>query len=743
MDPTKHTHGHTEAHSCCAHSPKKAIPANVATDAIYTCPMHPEIRQKGPGSCPLCGMALEPEEITLEEPVNHELIDFSRRLKVSVVLAIPLALLSMSEMIPGQPVQHALPSWAFTGIQFLLATPVVLWAGLPFFQRGWESLKTRSLNMFTLIALGTGVAYLYSVIATFFPQLFPAELQMHGGAVAVYYEASAVIIALVLLGQVLELKARSQTGNAIRALLGLAPKTARRIQADGSEVDVPQDEIQVGDHLRVRPGEKIPVDGKVLEGRSSVDESMLTGEALPVVKEVDSAVTGATVNGTGSFVMEATRVGADTLLSQIVKMVSQAQRSRAPIQKLADRISAYFVPAVILIAVISALVWFFRGPEPALTYALVNAVAVLIIACPCALGLATPMSIMVGTGKGATLGVLIKNAEALETLEKITTLVVDKTGTLTEGKPKVSAIHTLNGIAPDEILQLVASLEKGSEHPLAEAVLRGAKEKDLKLLQVEDFHAVPGQGVHALIAGKKVWAGNKKLLESAGIEVHFLVQAAQESQSQGQGAIFVGIDGKAAAVIVVRDSIKAGSREAIRYFHDRGLEVVMLTGDNRATATSVARELGIDRVEAEVLPERKNEVIRSLQSQGKIVAMAGDGINDAPALAQADIGIAMGTGTDVAIESAGMTLLKGDLEGLVRAHKLSQFTMRNIRQNLFFAFFYNAAGVPIAAGILYPFFGVLLSPMFASLAMSLSSVSVIVNALRLRKIKIEAGAKNF
>jgi Cu+-exporting ATPase len=522
--------------------------------------MHPEIRQKGPGSCPLCGMALEPEEITLEEPVNHELIDFSRRLKVSVVLAIPLALLSMSEMIPGQPVQHALPSWAFTGIQFLLATPVVLWAGLPFFQRGWESLKTRSLNMFTLIALGTGVAYLYSVIATFFPQLFPAELQMHGGAVAVYYEASAVIIALVLLGQVLELKARSQTGNAIRALLGLAPKTARRIQADGSEVDVPQDEIQVGDHLRVRPGEKIPVDGKILEGRSSVDESMLTGEALPVVKEVDSAVTGATVNGTGSFVMEATRVGADTLLSQIVKMVSQAQRSRAPIQKLADRISAYFVPAVILIAVISALVWFFQGPEPALTYALVNAVAVLIIACPCALGLATPMSIMVGTGKGATLGVLIKNAEALETLEKITTLVVDKTGTLTEGKPKVSAIHTLNGIAPDEILRLVASLEKGSEHPLAEAVLRGAEEKDLKLLKVEDFHAVPGQGVHALIAGKKVWAGNKKLLESAGIEVHFLVQAAQESQSQGQGAIFVGIDGKAAAVIVVRDSIKAGSR---------------------------------------------------------------------------------------------------------------------------------------------------------------------------------------
>jgi len=716
----------------------RAEPTAAEQEAIYTCPMHPEIRQKGPGSCPICGMALEPEEITLEEQANPELIDFSRRLKISAALAIPLALLAMSDVIPGQPLQHVLPAWMFLGIQFLLATPVVLWGGRPFFERGWESLKSKHFNMFTLIALGTGVAYIYSVVATFFPQLFPKDFQMHGGMVAVYYEAAAVIIALVLLGQVLELKARSQTGNAIRALLGLAPKTARKIQADGSEVDIPLNHIHVGDRLRVRPGEKVPVDGKILEGQSAVDESMITGEPIPVEKTAGSSVTGATVNGTGSFVMEAVRVGADTLLSQIVKMVTQAQRSRAPIQKLADTVSGYFVPAVVFVAIVSAIVWFLFGPEPAFTYSMVNAVAVLIIACPCALGLATPMSIMVGTGKGATLGVLIKNAEALEVLEKITTLVVDKTGTLTEGKPKLSQVQVLNGFDENTLLELVASLEKGSEHPLAEAIVRGAQDRNMPQRSVENFKSITGQGVRGNVSGKDILAGNKKLLEADGIETQKLLEMAEKLQSQGHGVMLVAVDGKPAGVIAVRDPIKASSKEAIAYFHRRGVEVVMLTGDSRHTADVVAKEVGIDRVEAEVLPERKNEVIRTLQSQGKIVAMAGDGINDAPALAQANIGIAMGTGTDVAMESAGVTLVKGDLKGIVRAHKLSQQTMKNIRQNLFFAFFYNALGVPVAAGILYPFFGILLSPMFASLAMSLSSVSVIINALRLRKVDIDS-----
>lgn len=717
-------------------TPIATPPTAAEAEAIYTCPMHPEIRQKGPGNCPLCGMALEPEEITLEEPINPELVDFSRRLKISAVLSIPLALLAMSDLIPGQPIQHALPPWLLLGIQFLLATPVILWGGRPFFERGWDSLKTKNLNMFTLIALGTGVAYIYSVIATVFPESFPADFQGHGGVVAVYYEAAAVIITLVLLGQVLELKARSQTGNAIRALLGLAPKTARKINPDGSEVDIPLNHIHVSDRFRVRPGEKVPVDGKVLEGQSSVDESMITGEPIPVEKTPGSPVTGATVNGTGSFVMEATRVGSETLLAQIVKMVSQAQRSRAPIQKLADTVSGYFVPAVVAVAILSALIWFFMGPAPALTYAIVNAVAVLIIACPCALGLATPMSIMVGTGKGATLGVLIKNAEALEGMEKINTLVVDKTGTLTEGKPKLSEVRVINGFDENSLLKWVASLEKASEHPLAEAIVQGSKEKGLDLVSVENFESLTGMGVRGLLEGKEVLAGNSRLLESQGVDPQKLIEVAQEYQQKGHGAMLVAIDKIPAGVITVKDPIKFTSREAINYFHRQNIEVVMLTGDNWHTARAVGKELGIDRIEAEVLPERKNEVIRQLQAQGKVVAMAGDGINDAPALAQANIGIAMGTGTDVAMESASVTLVKGDLSGIVRAHKLSQATMKNIRQNLFFAFFYNVLGVPLAAGLLYPFFGILLSPMIASLAMSLSSVSVIANSLRLRKKQI-------
>lgn len=717
-------------------SPKAEVPQNVDTESIYTCPMHPEIRKKGPGNCPICGMALEPEEVSLEEVENPELTDFTKRLKVSVPLTIPLLLLAMSDLIPGQPIQHAIPTWINAGIQFLLATPVVLWGGLSFFERGWASLKSRNFNMFTLIALGTGVAYLFSLVGTFFPSIFPDSLKVHGGMVPLYYEAAAVITALVLLGQVLELRARNKTGNAIRALLGLAPKTARKIKPDGTEEDVPVEHIHVGDLLRVRPGEKIPVDGEVSEGRSLVDESMITGEPIPVEKELGDKVTGATVNGTGSFVMRATKVGSDTLLSQIVKMVSQAQRSRAPIQKLADTVSGYFVPAVVMIAIITAIVWYLVGPEPQLTHAIVNAVAVLIIACPCALGLATPMSIMVGTGKGANLGVLIKNAEALEGLEKITTLVVDKTGTLTLGKPKLAAVKTLNGFAESDALAAVASLEKSSEHPLAEAIVQGAIERNLKIENVTEFESITGMGVKGKVQGRTLLVGNKKLLEKFGIESAELTQIAKELQSTGHGAMLAAIDGKPAAVIAVKDPIKESAKPAIEYFHSKGIQVVMLTGDNRHTAEVVAKEMGIDRVEAEVLPEQKNEIIKRLKSEGKIVAMAGDGINDAPALAQADIGIAMGTGTDVAMESAGVTLVKGDLTGIVRAHHLSQATMRNIRQNLMFAFGYNTLGVPIAAGLLYPAFGLLLSPMIASLAMSLSSVSVVGNALRLNRTKI-------
>lgn len=740
----KNHHGNADAvhtdHSCCSipkstsSAPKEVRPENKLE--MYTCPMHPEVRQKGPGNCPICGMALEPEEVSLDDEENPELKDFTKRLKVSASLSIPLVALAMSDLIPGQPIQHALPAWLYSGIQLILATPVVLWGGLPFFQRGLASIKSRNLNMFTLIAIGTGVAYLYSVVATFFPHLFPENLKVHAGLVPLYFEASAVIITLVLVGQVLELRARSQTGNAIKALLSLAPKTARKIQDDGSEADIPQEHIHLGDKLRVRPGEKVPVDGEIIEGKSSIDESMITGEPIPLEKVVGAPVTGATINIHGTFVMKATRVGKDTLLSQIVKMVSRAQRSRAPIQKLADTVSAYFVPAVLLIATITAIVWSFWGPEPALTYAILNSVAVLIIACPCALGLATPMSIMVGTGKGATHGVLIKDAEALETMEKITTLVVDKTGTLTLGKPKLSAIKTIGEFSKEQLLSLAASLENVSEHPLAQAIVDGAKDENLEIKKVQDFESFTGMGLKGHVDGHEILIGNKKLLEKFNINPSELSRIASTLQEQGQGAMLIAIDSKPAGVISVQDPIKETTNEAISYFHNQGIEVIMLTGDNVLTAKAVAEKTGIDRFEADVLPDKKNEIVRQLQSEGKIVAMAGDGINDAPALAQAHVGIAMGTGTDVAMESAGVTLVKGDLLGIVRAHKLSQGTMKNIRQNLFFAFFYNALGVPVAAGLLYPFFGILLSPMFASLAMSLSSVSVIGNALRLRSLKL-------
>lgn len=736
----KNKHHDHSNHACCSTENKThTLPKNMSPEdkeKIYICPMHAEVRQKGPGNCPICGMALEPEEVSLEEAQNPELIDFTKRFKVGATLSIPLVALAMSDLIPGQPVQHTLPLWLYSGIQLLLATPVVLWAGFPFFERGWASIKSKNLNMFTLIAIGTGVAYLYSVVATFFPSLFPEEFRVHAGLVPLYFEAAAVIITLVLLGQVLELRARSQTGNAIKALLGLSPKTARKLFEDGKEKDIPIEHIHLGDRLRVRPGEKVPVDGEIIEGNSSIDESMITGEPIPLEKAEGSLVTGATVNIHGSFIMKATRIGQDTLLSQIVKMVSQAQRSRAPIQKLADKVSSYFVPAVIIIAIVTSIIWSLWGPEPALTYAILNSVAVLIIACPCALGLATPMSIMVGTGKGATYGVLIKNAEALETMEKITTLVVDKTGTLTVGKPKLSSIKTLNGFERATLLKLVASLESVSEHPLAHAILEGAKAESVTVEKVSNFESVTGMGLKGQIANHDVLIGNKKLLEKFNVTADELSQIASALQEQGEGAMLIAVDGKPAGVISVQDPIKETTKEAISYFHRQNIEVIMLTGDNKLTAKVVAEKTGIDRFHADVLPDKKNEIIKSLQSEGKIVAMAGDGINDAPALAQAHVGIAMGTGTDVAMESAGVTLVKGDLLGIVRAHKLSQGTMKNIRQNLFFAFFYNALGVPIAAGLLYPFFGILLSPMFASLAMSLSSVSVIGNALRLKRLKL-------
>jgi len=707
-------------------------PSAAQMEAEYTCPMHPEIRQKGPGSCPICGMALEPVTVTLDEGPNEELIDMERRFKWSLALTAPILALMVDEFIPGQPLHHAMPMGARNWFELLLATPVVLWAGWPFFQRGWASVVTRHLNMFTLIALGVGAAYAYSVVATVAPGLFPASFRM-GDEVAVYFEPAAVIVVLVLLGQVMELRARSNTSAAIKNLLGLAPKTARRVNADGKEEDVALEQVKVGDRLRVRPGERVPVDGVVLEGTTTIDESMVTGEPIPVEKTADARVTGGTVNGTGTFVMEAQRVGTDTLLAQIVRMVSEAQRSRAPIQRLADTVSGWFVPLVIIVAVATFIVWALAGPEPRLAHALVNAVAVLIIACPCALGLATPMSIMVGTGRGAELGVLFRDAAALEVLESISTIVVDKTGTLTEGKPKLVAVEPLAGVDARELLQMTASLENVSEHPLAAAIVSGARERGVVLTDVSHFASTTGKGVTGVVAGRRVAIGNLAHLQDQGVDATALVARADGMRQNGETVMFVAVENNAAGLIGVADPIKPTTVEAVQQLHREGIKVVMLTGDNRTTAEAVGRKVGIERVEADVLPEQKAEVVKRLQAAGERVAMAGDGINDAPALAQAHVGIAMGTGTDVAMESAGVTLVKGDLRGIVRARRLSRETMKNIRQNLFFAFVYNTLGVPVAAGVLYPVFGLLLSPMIASAAMTFSSVSVIANALRLRR----------
>ncbi|HXV62832.1 MAG TPA: heavy metal translocating P-type ATPase [Vicinamibacteria bacterium] len=710
--------------------------ASAAPGMEWTCPMHPEIIRDAPGSCPICGMALEPRTATVEED-NPELRDMSRRFWISLVLSVPILALMVSEMLPGQPLQSLASSTALIWLQFALATPVVVWGGWPFFERGAQSIVSRHLNMFTLIALGTGAAFAFSVAAAVVPGWFPQAFRdPHTGALPVYFEPAAIIVTLVLLGQVLELRARSQTSRAIRALLGLAPDVARRVNADGSEEDVRIEHVQPGDRLRIRPGEKVPVDGVVEEGASAVDESMLTGEPLPVEKTPGSAVTGGTVNGTGSLVMKAERVGSETLLAQIVRLVSEAQRSRAPVQRLADTVSAWFVPAVILVAVLTAIVWGLGGPEPRLAHALVNAVAVLIIACPCALGLATPMSIMVGTGRGAQAGVLIKNAEALEILERIDAIVVDKTGTLTEGKPALVSVEPMGSFSEAEVLRVAGSLEQASEHPLAAAIVAGAVERSATLAGVQDFQSVTGKGVTAVLDGQSIAIGNQALLDDLGADFSAAAERAETIRRDGQTAVFVAIDGKLAGVLGIADPIKETSREAIEHLHEDGVSVIMLTGDNRTTAEWVASKLGIDRFEAEVLPDEKAAIVKRLQSEGRRVAMAGDGINDAPALAQADVGIAMGTGTDVAMESAGITLVKGDLRAIARARRLSRATMRNIRQNLAFAFGYNALGVPVAAGVLYPWFGILLSPMIASAAMTFSSVSVITNALRLRNIRL-------
>jgi Cu+-exporting ATPase len=701
------------------------------TKTEYTCPMHPEIVSDQPGSCPICGMALEPRTVTATEEDNPELRDMTRRFWISVVLSAPLLAISMADMLPGMPVQRVLPTAWLPWIQLLLATPVVLWGGWPFSQRGWASIVNRSSNMFTLIAMGTGVAYSYSLIATLAPGIFPASFREMSGRPAVYFEAAAAIVTLVLLGQVLELRARSRTGAAIRALLDLAPRTARVIR-NGSEQDVPLDQVSVGDRLRVRPGEKVPVDGVVLEGRSSVDESMITGESVPVEKNEGARVIGATINSSGSFIMRAERVGGETLLAQIVIMVGQAQRSRAPIQRLADKVAGWFVPAVIVLSVLTFIAWASVGPEPRFAHAIVNAVAVLIIACPCALGLATPMAIMVGTGRGAHAGVLIKNAEALETLEKVDTLVIDKTGTLTEGKPQVTSFSTSSPLGEFEPLRLAASVERASQHPLASAIVNAAQERNLKLSDVLDFESRPGKGIVASVDGRRVAVGNPALLVEEGIHR----QAFLVGGSSIGTPIFIAVDHQYAGWITVSDPVKQSAKGAIHQLKRQGLRIVMLTGDSRVIAETVSRQLGIDEFHAEVLPGDKAKIVKHLQQQGRVVAMAGDGINDAPALAQADVGIAMGTGTDVAIASAGITLIKGDLAGLVRARKLSRATMKNIRQNLFFAFIYNSIGVPIAGGVLYPFFGILLSPIFAAAAMSFSSVSVITNSLRLRNANL-------
>ena len=703
---------------------------------VYTCPMHPEVRDVRNSGCPICGMALEPETLTIGEEDTSELDDMTRRFWICTVLTVPLLIYVMSGMFGVDFSQYGIPSQVLQWAELVLATPVVLWGAAPFFVRGWQSIKSRNLNMFTLIAIGVGAAYIFSIVATFFPDIFPDSFRDASGQVGVYYEAAAVIVTLVLLGQVLELKARSQTSGAIRALLELAPPTARRVDENGEEVEVSLDEVVTGDKLRVKPGEKLPVDGTVIDGNSSVDESMVTGEPIPVSKVAGDTVTGGTVNGTGTLLVEAVNVGADSVLSKIVQMVAEAQRSRAPIQRLVDQVAGWFVPIVIVTSIITFIVWAIFGPEPAMAYALVNAIAVLIIACPCALGLATPMSIMVGTGKGAQNGVLIKNAEALESMEKVDTIVVDKTGTLTAGKPELTAIDAQVGQDEDEFLALVASVESASEHPLAEAIVRAAQERSLIIPKATDFNSTTGEGVQAVVDGKKVAIGNSKLMESLNSFDNELSTKADVRRKDGETVMFVAIDGKAAGIISVADPIKPSTKEAISLLHDAGLKVVMLTGDNEKTAQAVANKLGIDEVHADVSPEDKNRIVKEMQDSGKLVAMAGDGINDAPALAQANVGIAMGTGTDVAMESAGITLLKGDLMGIAKAYKLSHATMRNIRQNLFFAFIYNALGVPIAAGVLYPIFGLLLSPMIAAAAMSLSSFSVIANALRLRRLKL-------
>jgi P-type Cu+ transporter len=742
-------HEGTTYHFCSSHCKQKfdadpsryvgdgAAPARerppAAPGTQYTCPMHPQIVRDRPGSCPICGMALEPMTPTADE-ANPELAEMSRRFWICLALTVPLLALAMGEMVPS--LRHLLSSRAATWVQLALATPVVLWGGWPFFERAWASVVHRSPNMFTLIALGTGAAYGYSLVATLLPGLIPSSLRTHGGAVPVYFEAAAVIITLVLLGQVLELRARSQTSGAIRALLGLAPKTARRIRDDGTDEDIPLDEVRVGDRLRVRPGEKVPADGEVVEGRSAVDESMITGEPIPVEKGPGDRVVGGTVNGTGALVMRADRVGSDTMLARIVRLVAEAQRSRAPIQRLADVVSAYFVPGVIAVSVVTFAAWALLGPEPRLAYALVNAVAVLIIACPCALGLATPMSIMVGTGRGAQAGVLIKDAEALEVLERVDTAAFDKTGTLTEGKPRLVSVVAAPGVDESDLVRLAAGLERASEHPLAAAIAAGAADRGLAPAEAQDFESRPGRGVSGLVEGRAVAVGNRALLVAMGIDPGELAARADDLRRDGQTAVFVAIDGRPAGLLGVADPIKGSTPEAVNLLHAEGLRLVMLTGDDRATAEAVARRLGLDDVRADVLPDQKAEVVRRLQGEGRKVAMAGDGVNDAPALAQAEVGIAMGTGTDVAMESAGVTLVKGDLLGIARARKLSRATMRNIRQNLAFAFLYNLLGVPIAAGVLYPIFGLLLSPMIASAAMTFSSVSVILNALRLRRLDL-------
>jgi Cu+-exporting ATPase len=707
----------------------------LTTRTEYTCPMHPEVVQDHPGNCPKCGMVLEPRTVAPQED-TAELDAMARRFWVSTALALPVFVLAMVADLAPASLPPGLPMKGVQWIEFVLATPVVLWGGWPFFVRGWRSVVTWNLNMFTLIGLGVAVAWSYSVAALLLPPLFPPSLRHADGTVAVYFEAAAVITALVLLGQVLELRARSRTNAAIKLLLGLAPRTARVVRADGGEEDIPLEQVKPGDILRVRPGEKVPVDGVVTQGSSAVDESMVTGEPIPVEKSAGERLIGATVNGTGSLLMRAEKVGTDTLLAQIVRMVSEAQRSRAPIQKLADIVASWFVPAVVGIAVVTFAIWGLWGPEPRLAHAVVNAVAVLIIACPCALGLATPVSIMVGTGKGASLGVLIKNAEALETMERVDTLVVDKTGTLTEGKPALVSLVAVNGFDETEVLRLGASLERGSEHPLAAAIVRGAEEKGVALSSAADFASLTGKGVTGNVEGRAVALGNVKLLDELAIDPGGLRQTAEAARAEGQTVMFVAVDGQAAGLLGVADPIKDSTPEAIADLHKEGVQVVMLTGDSQTTAAAVAHRLGIDRVEAEVLPDQKAEIVRKLEAEGRVVAMAGDGINDAPALARARVGIAMGTGTDVAMESAGVTLVKGDLRGIVRARRLSRAVMRNIRQNLFFAFVYNSLGVPVAAGVLYPLFGLLLSPMIAAAAMSFSSVSVISNALRLRKARI-------